>query len=480
MKKAFVGSSLAFLLLAVAFPQEKFRRTPPIPNPPQELRLPAIETYVMNNGLTLAVAHRRDLPFISLELVVSAGESSSPETLPGLAAFTAEMMSRGTALVSAAEMEERIEAIGGSFSASVTLDKTRFSFLFLDEYLDQALEILSLMILQPAFDEREIIALRRTQFYNLRERQRDPEFVGYRQLLRVLFQGHPCLRALYNEDVFRNIGRRDIQAFYRKYYRPNNSVLVLAGNLNLAVATRKVSHYLNTWAKIAVELPDYSPPKPSAEGRVCFVELSQADDLFLFMGEVIFPRADPDAFAFSVLNQVLGGTQNSRLLLNLRESKEYAYYAFSQVDLFRGCGVFSVRARVVPSAGAAAVQEALKELDRIAREKVSAFEIEQAKQFLIGRFPLQLNRLDALAVHVSDIVSFDLGDAYWNGYFGNIMLVDSNKVFEVAQKYLLTNPAVVLVGNRSCLTDHLREIDRIDVYDPRGVFQYTLTKGVEE
>jgi predicted Zn-dependent peptidase len=166
--------------------------------------------------------------------------------------------------------------------------------------------------------------------------------------------------------------------------------------------------------------------------------------------------------------------------LNLRESKEYAYYAFSQTDLFRGCGIFSVRARVVPSAGSAAIQEALKEIDRIAREKVSAFEIEQAKQFLIGRFPLQLCRLDSLAVHVSDIVSFALGDAYWNRYFENIMLVDSNKVFEVAQKYLLAKPAVVLVGNRSSLTDHLREFDRLEVYDVRGVFQYTLTKGVEE
>jgi predicted Zn-dependent peptidase len=202
--------------------------------------------------------------------------------------------------------------------------------------------------------------------------------------------------------------------------------------------------------------------------------------MFLFLGEVIFPRADPDAFAFSVLNQVLGGTQNSRLLLNLRESKEYAYYAFSQMDLFRGCGVFSVRARVIPSAAPAAVQEALKELDRIAREKVSAFEIEQAKQFLIGRFPLQLNRLDSLAGHVSDIVAFALGDAHWNRYFENIMLVDSNKVFQVAQKYLLAKPAVVLVGNRSSLVDHLREIDRLDVYDARGVFRYTLTKGVEE
>jgi len=480
MKKFLLCGCLATLLFSGASAQERFRRTPPIPDPPQELRLPAIETHVLSNGLTLAVAHRGDLPFISLELVVMTGESAAPENVPGLAAFTAEMLSRGTASVSASELEERIESIGGSFSASVTLDHSRFSFLFLDEFLDQALEILSLMVLQPAFADREIVALRRTQHYGLLERQRDPEFVGYRQLLRMLFQGHPWLRTLYNEDVYKNIGRRDIQAFHEKFYRPNNSVLVLAGNLNLMTTTRKVSHYLNTWAKAEVENPPYPPPGPGGPSQYCFVELPQADDLYLFLGEVILPRADPDVFAFSVLNQVLGGTQNSRLLLNLRESKEYAYYAFSQMDLFRGCGIFSVRARVIPSAGPAALREALSEIDRVAREKVSAFEIEQAKQFLMGRFPLQLNRLDSLADHVSDIITFALREAHWNRYFDNIMLVDSNRVFEVAQKYLLAKPAVVLVGNRSSLTDHLREIERLDVYDARGLFRYTLSKGVEE
>jgi predicted Zn-dependent peptidase len=295
----------------------------------------------------------------------------------------------------------------------------------------------------------------------------------------MLFQGHPCLRSIFNEDVFKNIGRRDIQIFYEKYYRPNNSFLVLAGNLNLTTATRKVSHYLNTWARGEVERPTYSPPDSGTQGQFCFVELPQAVDLFLFLGGLIFPRADPDAFAFSVLNQVLGGTQNSRLLLNLREAKEYAYYAFSQTDLFRGCGVFSVRARIIPASGVAAVQEALGEVDRIAREKVSAFEIEQAKQFLIGRFPLQLIRLDSLARRASEIVVFGLGDAHWSRYFENIMQVDSNRVFEVAQKYLLTKPVVVIVGNRS-LVDHLRELDRLDVYDARGVFRYTVSKGVEE
>ncbi len=480
MKTRFILLGLLPLcLFSAAWAQERFRKNPPIPDPPPEIRLPAIETYVLSNGLTLAVVRRADVPFISLELVILAGESSSPENLPGLATFTAGMINRGTALLSASELEERIESIGGNFSTAVTLDISRFSLTFLREWLDQALESLSLMILQPDFAEREIVALKRTTYYEWLARQADPEFVGYRQLLRRLFQGHPWQKAFYNEEVFKNISRRDIQNFYETYYRPNNAVLVLAGNLTLVEAARKVSHFLNLWAEREIKRPSPPPPVPASEGRFCLVDFPAANDAFLFVGNLIFPNSDPDVFPFSVLSQILGGTPNSRLLLNLREAREFAYYAFSQLDLFRTSGVYSIRTKVIASACFSAAQEILKELERMAREKVSSFEVEQAKQFLIGRFPLELVRVESLARRVSEIVSFELGKPGWEGYSDQIMLVDPNRVFEVAQKYLLAKPVVVFVGNRDLLLDYLQDLDTLEVYDAKGALRFTLKKGGE-
>jgi zinc protease len=480
MKKTILFCGLALFCLSMARPQERFRKSPPVPEPLQRLQLPIIESARLSNGLTVAVSYRKGQPFISLELVMLVGESSSPEDLPGLATFTAKMLSRGTPLVSATDLEERIEFIGGNFSTEVSPDCSRFSFIFLDEYLDEALEILSQMVLQPDFGDREIVALKRTQLYDLREEQRDPEFVSRRHLLRILFDQHPYLKFLYSEDVIKNFSRKEIRDFYETYYRPNNAVLVLAGNLNLTTASRKVSHYLNTWQKKELTRPLFPYPKPNAADRVCFVELPQARDVTLLVGNIIFPWGDPDYFAFAVLNQVLGGTPNSRLFLNLRESKEYAYYAFSDFELFRSCGVYSIRARVVPSACYAATKEILNEIQRIAEEKVSTFEIEQAKAYLIGNFPTQVNRLDFLAARVAQRMVFSLGDDYWNSFYENIQLIDSNKVFEVAQKYLLPKPVVVIVGDQDVLVDHLWDFDRLEVYNSRGDYRYTRTKGVEE
>jgi zinc protease len=480
MKKTWGVCGGILLLLASSFAQERFRKSPPIPDPLPELRLSPIESMTLMNGLTIAVAPRSDQPYFSLELVIMAGESQSPDNLPGLASFTAAMVSRGSRLVSAADLEERIESIGGTFEARTTPDCTRFSFQFLDEYLDQALEILSLMVLEPEFSEREIVALRRILLYDLRQKQRDAEFVGRRQLLRILFEGHPYHKFCYNEDVFRSFAKKDIQTFHDLYYRPNNAVLVLTGNLNLAVAVRKVSHFLNTWPRKEVER--YPLPSPAArdEEKICFVDLPRAKDATLIAGNVIFPLTNPDYFPFSVLNHWLGGTPFSRLFMNLRETKEYAYNAFSDMELFRSGGVYVITATVIPSAAYASIGEIILELEHVSREKISTFELEQAKSYLIGHFPIQLSRPAAFSQRVAEIVTFSLGDAYWNSYDDSIMQVDAERIFEVAQKYFQPRPVIVIVGDKNALLDHLRDIKRLDVYDLKGTLLYNLIKGVEE
>ncbi len=468
------------LACSAAFGQERFRKSPPVPDRLQELNFPKIDSIRLNNGLTVAAIYLKNSPFISAQLTILAGERDCPERLPGLAGFTAEMLSRGTPLVSASDIEERLEEIGGVLSTTATLDYSRLSLLFLDEGLDRALETLSLMALQPEFPEKEVAGLKFSRRYELLQEERNPEWIGRRQLHRLLFGNHPYLKGTYGQDVFRNIRRRDVLDFYRRFYRPNNALVVLAGDLNLTAAARKVSRYFSTW--IEGETPRLPAPLTAAIGqdRVCLVDLPRAKDATLFIGNLIFPIDDPDYFPFLVLNQTIGGTPNSRLFMNLRESKEYAHFAFSEVDLFRSGGVFSVRARVVPSACQAAVQEILGEVDRISRERVSTFELEQAKAYLIGNFPLQVGRQEAMTQRVSEILTYSLSEAYWNKFYDSIMLVDGDSVLAVGGKFLQAPPVVVIVGDKATLTEYLREFPRVEVYDVKGALLYTMLKGVEE
>ncbi len=480
IEKLVLCYGLVVLAAPASLAQERFRKSAPIPEPLGKLGLPSVESVRLSNGLSVAAVFENNHPFIILELIIQAGESSSPPQLPGLASFTAEMLNRGTVSISAADIEERIEFIGGSMTTTVSLDQTRFSFIFLDEYLDQALDLLSQMVLQPAFTDREIANVKRIQFYDFLERRRDQDHVARRQLLRLLFKGHPYARGFYNEDVIKNISRKDVLAFYQTTYRPNNAIIVLTGNLNLATASRKVSHYFNTWRRNELERPSLTAPLPNKERRFCFVDLPHAKEVTLFLGNVIFPLDDPDFFAFSVLNQVLGGALHSRLFMNLRETRQLAYFAFSEMELFRSCGVYIVKARVRPTACHDAVKEILKELDRIARERVSTFELEQAKSYLIGNFPLLVERQDDLAARASGIATYSLGSAYWDRFYESIMVVDAEGVYDVARKYLLHSPVVVIVGDRSVVLDYVDRFEKIEIFDAKGEYRYTLTKGVVE
>lgn len=455
--------------------QERFRKSPPNPDPLPELNLPPIETAVLSNGLTLHVIYRNNSPVITLRLIILAGESSSPEKFPGTATFTANMLTRRTSKHSADEIEERIESIGGDLTASAHPDYSMFTFTFLEEFLDEGLSILSELILQSSFTRREIDNVRRTIFYDLRDMISDPENTAKRQLFHILFGDHPYKKSLYNEDVMK-INQENLQSFFEKYYIANNAQIILAGNLTLTVASRKVSSYFNTWGKKEKERTPLPSPVANDKIKICFVNLPKEKDATIYMGDVITPLTSQDFFPLIVLNQVLGGTANSRLFMNLRESKGYAYYAFSGLDLLKACGVFFIRAKVRPEVTHAAVMEALAEMERITKEEIPSFEIEQAKSYLIGNFPLSIETLDNLSMRVAQTQAFQMGEEHWGKYYENIMLIDADKVYETVRKYPFLTPVVVIVGDKDILLDNLSEFEDVEVYDNKGILQYSMKR----
>jgi len=479
--------SLGIRILAAALPtlwlltagleaQERFRRTPPPPEPLPALRLPNIEQATLSNGLKVAVVFRDGLPLLSLQLVVFSGENASPSDLPGTATAAAHMFDRSTLRRSAADIEGLIDAMGGTLDVTVQQEMTIISLTFLEEHLDDALRLVSERLLQPVFSEPDWIEVRRDLSYSLLLQEEEPAFISRRILLQRLYHGSPVHEPLLGSGHFRIIRARDIADFADTHYRPNNALIVLAGNISFRTATRKVSHYLNTWQPGPPPGPSAPPPRPNSELRICFVDMPQTAEATICLGNIIPPISGPEYFPLLVLNQVLGGTPHSRLFLNLRESKAYAYYAFSE-NLFLGShGVFLVRARVTPEAVAEAVTEILREIRRATAERILPAEIEQAKSYLIGHFPLSLESPEQLSRRVAAIQAYRLGSRHWDRYLENIMLVSAETVHATAQKLSLNTPLVVVTGDRSRLLEHLRHFDKIEVYDKKGELQYTLVK----
>jgi predicted Zn-dependent peptidase len=284
---------------------------------------------------------------------------------------------------------------------------------------------------------------------------------------------------LFDQGRIKNLSRKDLVSFYSQYYRPNNAKLVVIGNLNLEMASRTASRYLSPWEKRDIDPPSVPLLNPRQKMKVCFVDLPQAKDATIYLGNIIFPISGQDYFPFSVFNQVIGGTTHSRLFMRLRESKAYAYYAFSEMQFFRSCGVFLIRAKVLTEFSYDAIQEILQEIDNLRNLPIPRPEIEQAKSYLIGNFPLKMETYSDLSAKLSEIQVFGLGRDHWERYYENIIQINSEAVSQMGQKYSLHRPVIVVVGNHE-VTEYLKEFAPVGVYSPDGILRYEITKGEKE
>jgi predicted Zn-dependent peptidase len=472
---------LAAWLAGPAAAQEKFRKTPPPPEPLAELKLPAIESTVLANGLTFSIVPWTSAPLMSLQLVLDAGEVRSPDNLPGLATCAAHLFLRGTRLRSAADIEETIDSIGGRMTMDVTQDHVFVTFLFLDEALDTVLALLGQMLLQPAFSERELGNVRLTLSYTLRDNEKDPEFAGRRHLLRLLFEGHPYSRYAFTRDAARAWTMRDVAAFTDRFYRPNTANLILAGNINKATAARKVSRYLGTlWQSRDIPPPMLPAPRTLDRDRICFLEVPGSKNCAICVG-TLFPTPEvTERFPLSVLDQVLGGSTNSRLFMTLRESNGYAFSAFSEIDYFRTGALFLARTIVPPEYLVPSVRETLRILREPAQRPIPGEEIEQAKAMLMGGFPLRLARLEDFAARAGLVKAVGWGSEAWDKYYEPMWLVGAERVAEAAAKLLNAHMLIVIAGDKQACDEKLGQFDSVEYYDSKGQYQYKKERNPKE
>jgi len=309
-------------------------------------------------------------------------------------------------------------------------------------------------------------------YYDLVEQGSSPDFLAKRQMLRILFANHPYQKSTFNEEVIKNLTQKDLVPFFYNNYRPNNAHIILTSNLDLETAAIKVRRYLQRWQKREMRpAQPLSPESNNKKIRVCFIDTPKAKEATLYLGNVVIPATDPDIFPLLVMNQVLGGTPNSRLFLNLRESKEYAYQAFSQIDYYKNFSVFFINAKVRPEVVEASIQEILNEIRSITNKNVSTFEIEQAKSYIISNFPLQIESLADLTAKVAENKALNLGDDHWKRYYENIMLVTSDKVFELSRRIPLLTPVVVVVGDSNIVLNQFGKlIKEVEIFNDKGVY----------
>ncbi|HMK97722.1 MAG TPA: pitrilysin family protein [Acidimicrobiales bacterium] len=356
----------------------------------------AVQTTVLDGGLTVVTEHMPDVLSVSLGFWVGTGSVDEAEEIAGASHFLEHLLFKGTATRSAREIAEAVDAVGGDINAFTTKEHTAFYVRLLAESIELGLDILSEIIWAPALRPEELEAERQVILEEILMHADEPAEEVHDVMNSAIYPGHPLGRDVLGlESTVRAASRDDIAAFHRHHYRTGNIVVTAAGQVEHERVAEGVAQRLE---KAAAELgrevlfgggsPDRQLPSETPKARV--VAKRQSEQAHIMVGMRGFDRNHPDRQVLNVLDHVLGGGMSSRLFQSIREERGLAYNVYSYRSGYQGTGDFAVYAGTAPQRAEEVVHVVTEELDQMAAEGPTEEELRAAKSHIRGATALGL------------------------------------------------------------------------------------------
>ena len=449
----------------------------PKPKADPKLVLPAVQRRKLSNGLEVLVVEHHEVPVVSMNLVIKMGGAGDPADKAGLASVTADMLDEGTATRSSLDISDQLSSIGASLFVGTGWDSTTASLRTLRRHMDRALEIYADVLTNPAFPDKDLQRIRATRLGGLKQQRDNPDNIANLVFQTALYgRNHPYGHPLAGDEAsLTSLSGDDVRKFYETFYRPNNSSLIVVGDVKPDEVVAKLEKALAGWKSGHIPAVDVTAaPIPREHSMIYIVDRPGAVQSNIRIGQVGVPRSSPDYFPLLVMNRILGGASSARINLNLREDKGYTYGANSAFDFRRGAGVFVAQAPVQGFSTKESVYEFMKELRGIRGEiPVTPMELDAAKQSIVRGFPRTFETPDQISDRLESVITYDLPDTYFNSYIERIQAVTLEDITRVANRYLTPDRmAVVIVGDRSKIEQGLRSLDgfgeRITFVDTEG------------
>lgn len=407
------------------------------------------EREILPNGIILLRSEKNALPMVTVVVAVKAGSIFEPSEKAGLANLTADLLNEGTKRRTAGEISEEIEFVGGTLTASGGYDFITIKLTVLKKDIELGFDLISDIILNPLFSPDEI-SRRKTMIRNAIIRQNEePGLVASKAFLKAVYGDHPYGRMIEGtEETLDNITREDLVAFHEKYYAPNNSIMAVVGDINKDELMTLLNRYFKDWRPRGIKTEIPPVPEFNRKRRVIRINrnITQAN---IILGHPGIKRDSPDYYAVSVMNYILGGGGfASRLMDNIRDDKGLAYDIYSYFFANKYAGSFRVELQTKNRSANTAIDEVLKEMNRIRTEPVSRNELSDAKSYMTGSFPLRLDSNNKMAGFLIATEYYGLGLDYAENYRKFINAVSTQDILEAARKHLDTeNYILVVVGD---------------------------------
>ena len=448
--------------------QEPFPTQAPAPARLRPVRFPPFQEVALPNGMSLVLVENHEQPTLSVSLSFRAGTAYDPAGKEGVAALTAELLTKGTPTRTADQIAATIEGVGGSIGASAGDDFFTVSTDVLSDHAELAFTLLGDVVRHPTFPDDELELARTRYLSSLEVELSQPENVAARAFDRELYGKNPYGRNP-TPDSYKGITKNDVVSFAARRLRPGGALLVVAGDITLAQARALANTAFGSWRGTAppVALGPAAPVKRSTD--ILLVDRPGSVQSNIILGNTTFLPTDTTYYPARIAAHVLGGGSDSRLFMILREQKSWTYGSYAALRRNRGLGhweaTFEGRTEVTDSA----LTELLHQIDRVRTEAISDSELTAAKGFLVGSFPLTIETPRQIAQVVTTARLLGLGPDYIQRYRDRLNAVTAARARAAAQRVFRRDAlTIVIVGDAKALYDKLKAIAPVRLVDVEG------------
>jgi zinc protease len=415
----------------------------------------------LRNGLRVIVVEHHATPLVAAQLLVKNGGEVDPASLSGLADMTAELLTKGTKTRTAPQIAREVEALGGQLSSGAGWDASRATVNVLSAKAEPAMAILSDVVRNPVFQNEEIERLRQQYNDSINIGMNSPGTLASWVASRVVFgdspYGHPVSGTA---ESIERIKRDDVVALHSKFYRPDNAILVIGGDIKAEDAFRLAEKSFGDWAKPAAALDTSSMAKAAAvdaKQRIVVIDMPGAGQAAVLFARRGIARTDSEYFSGIVANSVLSG-YSGRLNQEIRIKRGLSYGARASLDVRRDVGPFIASAQTKNQSGAEVASLLVGELTRLSSEPVGDTELTPRKAVLIGGFGRTLETTEGIVGQIASLALYGLNLGEINSYVSNVQAVTAPQVQKFAGSRLgVTDSNIVIVGDAKDFLEPLRK-----------------------
>jgi zinc protease len=345
----------------------------------------------------------------------------------------------------ATAINEELDFIGASLQSSSGRDYATLNLRVLKKDLEKGLNLFLEVLTQPTFPDEELKREVQKTLAAIQSAEDDPGDVAEKQFQKTLFinspYGHPVEGT---KESVPKLTREAVVRFYRSYYHANNAILTVAGDLTADEVKAKLLPVLEKWPTGEVSKPPLITKFEKEQKTVKINRpITQAN---IILGHAGVSRNNPDFYALTVMNYILGGGGfSSRLMQEIRVKRGLAYSVGSFFDVGKYPGSFQMALQTKNESAKEAITLSLQEMERIQKELVLEKDLERTKKYLIGSFPMRLDTQGKLANFLTQVEFYGLGLDYPEKYPSLIRSVTQEEVFRVAKKYLHPKKCVLVI-----------------------------------